>query len=504
MPQVEEHFLADVFKTAGTPTITYVEPHFLNLIRVNLAKYSTTLVVEGPSGIGKTTAVRATIADLQRRELNREFLKHEVQWIRGTDEPAVKRILTTPLGEFRGITVIDDFHRIYPADRRSEFADRLKDFSDAQNDQAKFVVIGVRRANRYLLQHRPDIRLDVVPALGASSDDISKMIGIGEHALNIRIAENLRGDIIRSARGSFQLAQTMCFHACVMSGLVDTHKGPKPLEVTHEFPVLRKYVIGAFDDHFKRDFRRFAKGQQGRFTFKAPYLRLLEWVRDYGPWDIDLTQALAKHPEVAKNVRDLVQRETFREFCVSIPTIRDHIFFDAVSMEAFIENPAVAFYLGEHSPAEFRKKMGLDFEISARPYQVAISYAAEDRSTANSLNAELKKRDVETFFDADTIDGLIGQPLIDRIQSIYGRDADIVVPVIGKNYREKFWTHLEQRAWKPLIEQGRVYPIFVGSSAGEFGAKIPGIVVPEGAHADAWVDRAGDQIIALISKVHQN
>lgn len=499
------HFLGDVFRTAGVPEVNYVEPHFLRLIRVNLATPASTLVVEGPSGIGKTTAVKAALDDLIERG-GRDYLEHPPQWIRGTNDAEVNRLIATPAGELRGVIIVDDFHRIYPFNKRDDLSDRLKEFSDSDNSNAKFVVVGVRKANRYLLNRDRDVasRLDVVQALGVEDQDLRQMIEIGEKALNVKFSEDLKQPIVSSARGSFQLAQMMCFHACAMSGVVDTHRDDQPLNIDQDFDLLRKYVIEALDTSFKRDLRQFSKGQQKRFTFKAPYLRLLEWIRDHGPWEIDLSQAIRRHPEVGKNVRELLSRVNFREWCGTMPTIRDQLYFDTVSYEVFVENPAIAFYLGEHTPHEFRRKMGLDFQISDRSYQVAISYASENRDQANALYQELRRRDIETFFDQETVDGLVGQVLIDKIRSIYGQEADVIVPIISKDYQEKFWTHLEETTWKPLIDEGRVYPVFVGSPVGEYGVKLPGRVIAESASEEAWVERSAEQIEALLSKLSQD
>lgn len=50
-------FLQDVFKDSGVPTYTFVEPNEYIKIVVTLSTKGRCLVVEGPSGIGKTTCV---------------------------------------------------------------------------------------------------------------------------------------------------------------------------------------------------------------------------------------------------------------------------------------------------------------------------------------------------------------------------------------------------------------------------------------------------------------
>ena len=56
--------LEDVFKRSGLPTYTFVEPAEYNHLKVALRTPGRGLVIEGPSGIGKTTAVRRAAADI--------------------------------------------------------------------------------------------------------------------------------------------------------------------------------------------------------------------------------------------------------------------------------------------------------------------------------------------------------------------------------------------------------------------------------------------------------
>lgn len=56
--------LEDVFKTTGIPTYTFVEPFEYGRLQVALRTAGKPLVVEGPSGIGKTTAVTRALSEL--------------------------------------------------------------------------------------------------------------------------------------------------------------------------------------------------------------------------------------------------------------------------------------------------------------------------------------------------------------------------------------------------------------------------------------------------------
>ncbi len=59
--------LEEVFKLSGIPTFTFVEPVEYKKIIVSLRTPGRGIVIEGPSGIGKTCAVMKALAETNRR-----------------------------------------------------------------------------------------------------------------------------------------------------------------------------------------------------------------------------------------------------------------------------------------------------------------------------------------------------------------------------------------------------------------------------------------------------
>lgn len=59
--------LEEVFKTSGVPTYTFVEPPEYTKMLVALRTKGRSLIIEGPSGIGKTTCVQKAIDEVGLR-----------------------------------------------------------------------------------------------------------------------------------------------------------------------------------------------------------------------------------------------------------------------------------------------------------------------------------------------------------------------------------------------------------------------------------------------------
>jgi superfamily II DNA or RNA helicase len=109
--------LQDVFKTGGVPTVTFVKPLEYPKILLNLKTAGRGLVIEGPSGIGKTTAILKAIEELG--------LLDRVVRLSARKKEDVEYISIIPdLNDF-GIVIIDDFHKLSD-NIKSHLADLFK------------------------------------------------------------------------------------------------------------------------------------------------------------------------------------------------------------------------------------------------------------------------------------------------------------------------------------------------------------------------------------------
>jgi superfamily II DNA or RNA helicase len=113
--------LEDVFKLSGVPSHTFVQPVEYNKLLVALRTPGRGVVIEGPSGIGKTTAVIKALDELglgqnvlrlsARKKEDREF------------------IAALPGKRDVGLVIVDDFHRL-DATVQEAIADHLKVLAD--------------------------------------------------------------------------------------------------------------------------------------------------------------------------------------------------------------------------------------------------------------------------------------------------------------------------------------------------------------------------------------
>ena len=119
---------------SGIPEHTFVEPVEYTRLLVALRTPGRSIVIEGPSGIGKTTAVSKAItkAGLAERVLSLSARKYD----------DVAFICDLPNQLPLGTVVIDDFHRL-DDDSKKKLADLMKTLADEGTAHSKLVVLGI-------------------------------------------------------------------------------------------------------------------------------------------------------------------------------------------------------------------------------------------------------------------------------------------------------------------------------------------------------------------------
>jgi hypothetical protein len=76
-------------------------------------------------------------------------------------------------------------------------------------------------------------------------------------------------------------------------------------------------------------------------------------------------------------------------------------------------------------------------------YDVAISYTHEDRALAAALNDQLRRRELEVYFDSTNQHEMWGTDLTPRLRSIYHRESRFVLVIASKAYRSTDWSRHE-------------------------------------------------------------
>ncbi len=79
-------------------------------------------------------------------------------------------------------------------------------------------------------------------------------------------------------------------------------------------------------------------------------------------------------------------------------------------------------------------------------YDIAISFAGEDREIAENIATKLIEKKVSVFYDSFEKADLWGKNLYDYLSSIYSDKSKYCIMILSSHYEKKLWTNLERRS----------------------------------------------------------
>ena len=79
-------------------------------------------------------------------------------------------------------------------------------------------------------------------------------------------------------------------------------------------------------------------------------------------------------------------------------------------------------------------------------YDIALSFAGEDRAYVEMVADQLRGRSVSVFYDRYNEADLWGKDLYTHLVDVYRKRAKFTLMFISKHYREKLWSNHERRA----------------------------------------------------------
>ncbi len=114
------------------------------------------------------------------------------------------------------------------------------------------------------------------------------------------------------------------------------------------------------------------------------------------------------------------------------------------------------------TPEHAKEKRASARNKSRRTYDVALSFAGENREYVEQVAEELKRLDVTVFYDRFEEVNLWGKDLAEHLGHVYGTDSRFVVLFLSKAYAAKAWPkHEKQFALARQLSSGeeRVLPV---------------------------------------------
>lgn len=470
--------LEEVFKTVGLPPYTYIKPPYYGEVRADISQPGKHLLIEGPSGIGKTCVVFKVFEDLSYRQ-NHDFLYVSCRDIGAED--MIDSFLTAAAGGApTGIQtlVIDDFH-LLPTGRRAEIGSLLKRLSDRAFEQSippKAILIGIPTTGVSLLSDSYDLgpRLGTYVLKRVSDGEIDKLISEGENALQVLFED--RDVLLSESGGNFWLAQYICNKVCASQEIYETQADTKIL--TFDILGIRGRLMIELSQRYMPVAKTFAKGKKWRPGGNKPYLEILLALCKIPESVVTFDKLLYVLPEKRKPGIKAV-RSRISEVLLDLAKgvdLRKQLAFDPDSGFS-IEDPLFRYFLTNLEPKRIYQELGVEDATVAQAnmysYDIGFSFAGEVRRLVEVANAELKKEDVVTFYDFDQQAILLALDLEKVLERVYAESCRYYLVFLDKNYREKVWTKYEKDVMTRPGRKDHIIPVIVDDEGANGAAGIP-------------------------------
>jgi len=347
--------ITEIFRLDGPPTFTFIEPPEFARLKLELRTMGTGLIVEGPSKVGKSTAIRKAMQALGIAE------RDQIWWHGQRPLPLVE--LAHQLDELLRATrdtwlFIDDFHHLEDERYRRELASAMKVLADLPTRHAKVTLIGITPLGNSLVQVMPDLagrfrvmRLDVEKAWKGSSK-IAELIIRGESAAHLRFQR--RDEFVLAAAGSFFLAQYLCKEAAVKAGVLEVQR--ELVEIDLGPPDVIAAIQGELSARFRApliDFAAFDATPPPR----GAGISLLWLLSRSGDGFVSVREARLQFPMLNAAFDWLLASNLTRCFH-DHPHLKGLLYYNRATQTLTMEDPQLKFYLQRLSWEEFAAASG--------------------------------------------------------------------------------------------------------------------------------------------------
>jgi len=442
--------LEDVFVTEGVPLITFVKPPNYTALLVDIRREAKPVIIEGQSGTGKTTTLKKVLSDVFPDNPPRVLTPRNPD-----DLPIIEAISEKSGAE---IFVIDDFHRL-PKSTKERLANLAKVVAEREDRAGlpKIVIIGINEVGSDLIQLVPDIakRIGVHRISPGTSEAIREIISLGSKQLNIIISDH--DGIISDSRGDYWLTQQICKTICIAAEISKSQQSTKT--VTWQHANIRDLIVATLKHNYDAPVREFCRGRRFRPS-NDPYFKLLRAISEQESSNVDLNELANSRPDIKgsiNNIKDhrltvLLER---KEACSRL------FYYDSATKNFALEDPALFFYLKNLNWDDLRQRCGFRDGAKDFEFDIAISFAGENRVLAKFIVDQLAELDISSFYDKNYEDNYLGGPWAKLFKEIFVEKSRLVVAILDAHHYEKVWPTFERDCFTVRVAQSEVIPIIL-------------------------------------------
>ena len=445
----------EVFVTEGVPVYTFIPPPNFNDILLDVRREGKPVIIEGQSGTGKTTCIKKILENIG--------IGASVTYLtarKPEDVQAITELINKPTA---GTFVVDDFHWLDIKIRTAlaDIAKRAAETADYASKLPKLVLIGINQIGSDLIQLVPDIakRSGIHCIKPGTEDLIRQLIRAGCVELNVNIEGEER--IHAEARGDYWLTQQLCQQVCLLNDVLETVDLSKQLGF--DIDKLRQKVVGKLQNGYHSGVKEFCRGQRFRPS-NDPYFKLLRAIGQQERSVVDLNELANSNDEVRGSINN-IKETRLPKLLMDKPQCGRLFYYNPESKNFAVEDPALFYFLKHLDWSALRLECGFRDLNREYAYDIALSFAGENRELARHIANQLGHLDVRVFFDEHFETNFLGKTWSNQFKEIFGETSRFVVCLLDAHHKNKLWPTFERDCFNPRVPAEEVFPIFLDDTA---------------------------------------
>ncbi|TCK28548.1 hypothetical protein EV667_2555 [Ancylobacter aquaticus] len=482
----------EVFVTEGVPAFTFVRPPNYNRILVDVRTPGKPVILEGQSGTGKTTCIRQILTDLGESFGTVYFTARDPVDVSNIESIARDR----PSGRY----VIDDFHRLSAALQESliDISKLSAESSDVTNI-TKLIIVGINQLGSSLIQLVPDIakRIGIHRIQPGGLSEISELISTGCVKLNINILQSEQ--IYEESRGDYWLTQQLCQEICIKAGILSTRE--HIVDIDFDINTIRRDVVEQLYSAHYPAVKEFCRGKRFRPS-NQPYFKVLKAIGQNGSSNVDLNELANSDPDIRGSINNIKERR-LPILMDSKPMVARSFYYNKETKNFSIDDPALFYFIQHLDWERLRKDCGFRDDSSEYEFEIALSFAGENRELASHIAVQLEALDVPVFYDEMFETNFLGRAWHSIFTEIFTNRSRYVVCILDEHHQRKIWPTFERENFAPRVADETVIPIFLDDTKFVgIPSDIVGIKFSFNPSDEGWRKKADEEIVLkLVDKI---
>jgi hypothetical protein len=153
-------------------------------------------------------------------------------------------------------------------------------------------------------------------------------------------------------------------------------------------------------------------------------------------------------PEVRGSINNIKERR-LQVLIESKPLVARHFYYNSETKNFAVEDPALFYFVKHLDWDALRRDCGFREQDNPFEFEIALSFAGENRELAKFIAESLETLDVTIFYDEMFEANFLGKAWSAQFKAIFGEKSKLVVCLLDKHHAEKNLANIRERALCP-------------------------------------------------------